>query len=66
MRRTDPDGAIESWTYDAEGNCLTHTDAIGGVTRYEYTHFDLLTAHAPLPTAPATSSHTTPNYASPT
>ncbi|WP_445271846.1 hypothetical protein, partial [Streptomyces sp. DSM 41978] len=36
-----PDGATESWTYDGEGNRLTHTDASGGVSRFEYTHFDL-------------------------
>ena len=29
-RRTDPDGADESWTYDGEGNCPAHTDAVGG------------------------------------
>ncbi|MFD5944501.1 putative T7SS-secreted protein [Streptomyces collinus] len=40
-RRTGPDGVTESWTYDGEGNCLTHTDASGGVSRFEYTHFDL-------------------------
>ncbi|MFE7108223.1 putative T7SS-secreted protein [Streptomyces sp. NPDC057575] len=40
-RRTGPDGATESWTFDGEGNRLTHTDASGGVTRSEYTHFDL-------------------------
>ncbi|MFB6979423.1 putative T7SS-secreted protein [Streptomyces scopuliridis] len=40
-RRTGPDGATESWTYDGEGNLLTHTDASGGVSRFEYTHFDL-------------------------
>ncbi|MFJ3225964.1 putative T7SS-secreted protein [Streptomyces sp. NPDC086783] len=39
--RTAPDGATESWTYDGEGNRLTHTDPSGGVTRFEYTHFDL-------------------------
>ncbi|WP_448321957.1 RHS repeat-associated core domain-containing protein, partial [Streptomyces sp. CO7] len=43
-RLTHPDGSTESWTYDGEGNPLTHTDAAGGVTRCEYTHFDLLTA----------------------
>ncbi|WP_330238533.1 putative T7SS-secreted protein [Streptomyces sp. NBC_00525] len=43
-RRTAPDGATESWTYDGEGNALTHTDAAGGTTRFEYTHFDLLAA----------------------
>ncbi|MFI0821952.1 DUF6531 domain-containing protein [Streptomyces sp. NPDC021098] len=44
LRRTGPDGAAESWTYDGEGNCLTHTDPVGGTTAYEYTHFDLLAA----------------------
>ncbi|WP_406108769.1 DUF6531 domain-containing protein [Streptomyces sp. NBC_01003] len=43
-RRVRPDGTAESWTYDGEGNCVTHTDPLGGVTRHEYTHFDLLTA----------------------
>ncbi|MFD0317807.1 putative T7SS-secreted protein [Streptomyces flavalbus] len=43
-RRAGPDGATESWTYDGEGNCLTHTDPVGGVTHFEYTHFDLLAA----------------------
>ncbi|MFJ1645774.1 putative T7SS-secreted protein [Streptomyces sp. NPDC088258] len=43
-RRTGPDGAAESWTYDGEGNRLTHTDPIGGTTRFAYTHFDLLTS----------------------
>jgi YD repeat-containing protein len=35
---------VESWTYDGEGNCLSHTDAMGGTTRFAYTDFDLLTA----------------------
>ncbi|QIJ62110.1 putative T7SS-secreted protein [Streptomyces sp. JB150] len=43
-RREAPGGVTESWTYDGEGNCLTHTDAAGGVSRFEYTHFDLLAA----------------------
>ncbi|MFG3010714.1 putative T7SS-secreted protein [Streptomyces cinerochromogenes] len=43
-RRRNPDGTEESWTYDGEGNCLTHTDTVGGVTRFEYAPFDLLTA----------------------
>ncbi|MBT2423414.1 hypothetical protein J7F01_16850 [Streptomyces sp. ISL-22] len=25
-RRTLPDGSVETWTWDAEGNCLSHTD----------------------------------------
>lgn len=43
-RRTGPDGASESWTYDGEGNCLTHTDSLGQASHFEYTHFDLLKA----------------------
>nr|WP_309506020.1 RHS repeat-associated core domain-containing protein [Streptomyces sp. LP11] len=39
---TAPDGTVESWAYDGEGNCVSHTDALGGESRYEYTHFDLL------------------------
>ncbi|MFE6691427.1 putative T7SS-secreted protein [Streptomyces sp. NPDC057743] len=42
--RTDPTGATETWTYDGEGNRLTHTDAVGQTTHFSYTHFDLLTA----------------------
>ncbi|WP_189302316.1 putative T7SS-secreted protein [Streptomyces albospinus] len=42
--RIDPTGAREEWTYDGEGNRLTHTDAVGQTTRFEYTHFDLLAA----------------------
>ncbi|MFE4634976.1 hypothetical protein ACFRJ1_16595 [Streptomyces sp. NPDC056773] len=34
-----------SWTYDGEGNCLTRTDGPDDrAVRFEYTHFDLLTA----------------------
>ncbi|MFF1398587.1 RHS repeat-associated core domain-containing protein [Streptomyces sp. NPDC058287] len=43
-RRTAADGTDERWTYDEEGNRLTHTDPTGGVTRFEYTWFDLLAA----------------------
>ncbi|MGH3323761.1 MAG: putative T7SS-secreted protein, partial [Streptomyces sp.] len=43
-RRLDPDGSGESWIYDGEGNCTRHVDAGGGVTTFEYTHFDLLAA----------------------
>ncbi|MGV4988057.1 DUF6531 domain-containing protein [Streptomyces sp. NRAIS4] len=43
-RRTAPDGTTESWTYDGEGNCTSHTDSLDGVTHFEYTHFDLLSA----------------------
>ncbi|MEU3333375.1 DUF6531 domain-containing protein [Streptomyces sp. NPDC006668] len=40
VRRTSA-GTSESWTYDAEGNCVAHTDAMEAVTRFEYGHFDL-------------------------
>ncbi|MET9699545.1 putative T7SS-secreted protein [Streptomyces sp. NPDC006529] len=43
-RRVDSDGSEQSWTYDGEGNCLTHTDAMEAVSRFEYTHFDLMAA----------------------
>ncbi|MFJ9612479.1 putative T7SS-secreted protein [Streptomyces noursei] len=42
--RIDPTGAREEWTYDGEGNRLTHTDAVGQTTHFSYTHFDLLAA----------------------
>ncbi|WP_234391402.1 HYD1 signature containing ADP-ribosyltransferase family protein [Nocardia suismassiliense] len=40
--RTDPDGTTESWTYDGEGNILTHTNPAGETTRFTYGAFDLL------------------------
>ncbi|MFE9686024.1 RHS repeat-associated core domain-containing protein [Streptomyces sp. NPDC006285] len=43
-RRVGPADAEETWTYDGEGNCLSHTDVEGRVTRYAYTHFDMLAA----------------------
>ncbi|MFE7424929.1 putative T7SS-secreted protein [Streptomyces sp. NPDC057545] len=43
-RRIAPDGTEQSWSYDGEGNCLSHTDAMGRVSRFEYMDFDLLTA----------------------
>ncbi|WP_442538153.1 hypothetical protein [Streptomyces pimonensis] len=43
-RRVAADGTTESWRYDGEGNCVEHTDPVGGVTRSEYTRFDLLAA----------------------
>ncbi|MEW1829450.1 DUF6531 domain-containing protein [Streptomyces sp. NPDC088196] len=36
-----PDGVRESWTWDAEGNLLAHTDAAGGTTHHTATHFDV-------------------------
>ncbi|MFE4259258.1 putative T7SS-secreted protein [Streptomyces sp. NPDC056883] len=45
QHRSTPDGGRRSWTYDGEGNCLTRTDGPDDRTvRFEYTHFDLLTA----------------------
>jgi RHS repeat-associated protein len=42
--RTTPDGATETWAYDPEGNCVSHTDPAGRTTEFAYTHFDLLAA----------------------
>ncbi|MFF2064631.1 putative T7SS-secreted protein [Streptomyces sp. NPDC058200] len=42
--RVDPNGSEENWTYDGEGNCLSHTNALGLVSQFEYTDFDLLVA----------------------
>ncbi|MEU2223331.1 DUF6531 domain-containing protein [Streptomyces sp. NPDC018347] len=39
--REQPDGARESWTWDAEGNLLAHTDAAGNTTHHTATHFDV-------------------------
>lgn len=44
VRLTEADGNQQHWTYDGEGNCLSHTDAVGGVSTFEYTDFDLLVA----------------------
>ncbi|MEV0118783.1 RHS repeat-associated core domain-containing protein [Streptomyces sp. NPDC050844] len=43
-RRTEADGSSESWTYDGEGNCISHTDAMGATSTHEYTYFDLIAA----------------------
>ncbi|MFJ7523738.1 RHS repeat-associated core domain-containing protein [Streptomyces griseus] len=53
-RRTGPGGVVENWSYDGEGNRLTHTDPAGGTSRFEYTHFDLLSAR----TGPDGARHT--------
>lgn len=34
-------GSLESWTWDGEGNLLTHTDAAGHTTHQTSTHFDV-------------------------
>ncbi|MFK4222818.1 DUF6531 domain-containing protein [Streptomyces sp. NPDC019890] len=39
--RAYADGTRESWTWDGEGNLLTHTDPTGNVTRHTATHFDV-------------------------
>ncbi len=39
--REQPDGTRETWTWDGEGNLLTHTDPAGNITRQTSTHFDL-------------------------
>jgi RHS repeat-associated protein len=43
-RRASDGSAEEAWTYDGEGNLIQYVDAQGGVSSYEYTHFDLLRA----------------------
>ncbi|WP_328397214.1 DUF6531 domain-containing protein [Streptomyces sp. NBC_00390] len=43
-RRVEADSTQQSWTYDGEGNCLTHTNAMGEVSTFEYTDFALLAA----------------------
>lgn len=42
--RIQADDSQESWTYDGEGNCLSHTNAAGATVAFEYTDFDLLVA----------------------
>lgn len=41
---TEGDGSEQTRTFDGEGNCVRHVDAIGGATTFEYTDFDRLTA----------------------
>ncbi|AWT42377.1 MULTISPECIES: DUF6531 domain-containing protein [Streptomyces] len=36
-----PDGGRESWTWDAEGNLRSHTDAAGHTTHHAVGHFDV-------------------------
>ncbi|WP_078917412.1 DUF6531 domain-containing protein [Streptomyces sp. NRRL S-813] len=39
--REQPDGTRESWTWDPEGNLLTHTDQAGNTVRHTAAHFDV-------------------------
>ncbi|GHD54181.1 hypothetical protein GCM10010317_037900 [Streptomyces mirabilis] len=39
--RERADGARESWTWDAEGNLLSHVDPAGNTTLHTPTHFDV-------------------------
>jgi RHS repeat-associated protein len=39
--REHPDGSRESWTWDGEGNLLSHTDAAGNVTSHTTAPFDI-------------------------
>ncbi|WP_055627938.1 RHS repeat-associated core domain-containing protein [Streptomyces hirsutus] len=41
--RRRPDGTMEHWSYDAEGNPLEYRSSNGRRTTYENTHFDLCT-----------------------
>ncbi|MGK5637547.1 DUF6531 domain-containing protein [Streptomyces sp. URMC 126] len=40
LARVAPDGSRETWTWDGEGNCRTHTHPHGGTTTTEYGPFD--------------------------
>ncbi|MGW5679724.1 DUF6531 domain-containing protein, partial [Streptomyces sp. NPDC003860] len=40
VSRVLQDGSEEQWTWDAEGNCLTYTNAAGAVATNTYGHFD--------------------------
>ncbi|MFI1184124.1 DUF6531 domain-containing protein [Streptomyces sp. NPDC020799] len=40
-RREHADGTHETWTWDGEGNLLSHTDQAGNTTRHTTGHFDL-------------------------
>ena len=46
--RVGPDGAMERWYWDAEGNLLEYTDSAGKTTKSEYSHFDLLVSRSSL------------------
>lgn len=39
-----PDGSREEWTWDGEGNLVSHTDRMGRTTTHSHGHFDLLQA----------------------
>ncbi|MFG2986687.1 RHS repeat domain-containing protein [Streptomyces sp. NPDC048258] len=38
LHRVTADGSREAWRWDAEGNCLAHTDIHGGVTATGLVH----------------------------
>ncbi|MFJ8690497.1 DUF6531 domain-containing protein [Micromonospora wenchangensis] len=42
--REHPDGSVEEFSYDGEGNLVESVDAAGRRTRFEYGAFDLVTA----------------------
>src|SRR5262249_37686053 len=44
VSRTFPDGASESWTWDADGHLIRHISPSGAVTTYEYGAFDKVSA----------------------
>ncbi|MEU9381346.1 DUF6531 domain-containing protein [Streptomyces sp. NPDC048279] len=39
--RRRPDGTRETWSWDPDGNLLSHTDVTGAATSYSRTHFGL-------------------------
>ena len=42
--RVGPAGGREQWSYDPEGNDVSHVDEMGGVTHREFGEFDVLVA----------------------
>ncbi|MGW7275473.1 RHS repeat-associated core domain-containing protein [Streptomyces sp. NPDC054864] len=43
-RRITADGSVERWLYDGEGNCTCHVDTNGGISHFEFTCFDMMSA----------------------
>jgi RHS repeat-associated protein len=39
--RTHPDGTRETWSWDGEGNLLSHSDPAGHTTEHTVSHFDV-------------------------
>jgi RHS repeat-associated protein len=37
---TDPDGNLQTWSYDSHGNVIAHSDGLGRTTDYQYDNSD--------------------------